>query len=546
MSLRPSVIRQAGQQIIEERISRGDGSTALIRLHSFRASGYILYQRRWTRVGPFTHGCPMDSVFNADLLNSISTEALNAFLQRQRWYGAKSKSITGHTIVDSIVIAHKPAPLALALVAVRFTEGPEEIYQLALSLGEARGAEPGPEEITRVDGGLALYDALSESAAGKALFKAIYSGKTFSGIDGRASVQQNLSIEGSGEARKIEPLDLEQSNSSVVFDDTVFLKFFRKIVFGVNPDFEISRFLTSHPGFHNAPKIFAAFEYNSASTTATLVLLQEYLQALGRGQDIASEIVADYFENSAPASLRAFEHPARQLGHLLGELHLTLASEEGDPAFAPEPIARDAADQWWAIIKQKLDELESSIDKEQEMRRELVRNATAALAALAHVEEAGLKIRIHGDYHLGQVLRTQRGWMILDFEGEPSRPLEERRQKESPLRDVAVMLRSFDYIAHEAMFDQPDHIKSDLESLQRKADRWQSVMREAFLTGYYSVMHDSRVLPASEADRNKIIALFELDRAMTELSYDLNSRPEAAEVGLHSVRRILGLEPGEV
>jgi maltose alpha-D-glucosyltransferase/alpha-amylase len=136
--------------------------------------------------------------------------------------------------------------------------------------------------------------------------------------------------------------------------------------------------------------------------------------------------------------------------------------------------------------------------------------------------------------------------MILDFEGEPSRPLEERRQKESPLRDVAVMLRSFDYIAHEAMFDQPDHIKSDLESLQRKADRWQSVMREAFLTGYYSVMHDSRVLPASEADRNKIIALFELDRAMTELSYDLNSRPEAAEVGLHSVRRILGLEPGEV
>jgi trehalose synthase-fused probable maltokinase len=487
----------------------------------------------------------MDSVFNADLLNSISTDALGAFLQRQRWYGAKSKDITAHTIIDSIVIAHNPTPLALALLEVRFAEGPEEVYQLALSLGEAKGAEPGPEEITRVDGGLVLYDALSERAAGKALFKAICSGKTFSGIDGRASVQQNLSIAGSGEAFKIEPLDLEQSNSSVVFDDKVFLKFFRKVVFGVNPDFEISRFLTSHPGFHNAPKIFAAFEYNSASSTATLALLQEYLQALGRGQDIASEIVTDYFKSSTAESLRAFEHPARQLGQLLGELHLALASEESDPAFAPEHIPHDAADQWWEIIKQKMDELESSMDEEQDVRRELWRNATAALAALAHVEDAGLKIRIHGDYHLGQVLRTQRGWMILDFEGEPSRPLEERRQKESPLRDVAVMLRSFDYIAHEAMLDQPEHIESDRQSLQRKADRWQSVMRGAFLTGYYSVMHDSRVLPAGEADRNKIIALFELDRAITELSYDLNSRPEASDVGLHSVRRILGLEPNE-
>ncbi len=358
-------------------------------------------------------------------------------------------------------------------------------------------------------------------------------------------VQQHMSIARGEDVRFTRPLELEQSNSSVVFDDAIFLKLFRKVVFGINPDFEISRFLTSHPDFHNAPKIFAAFEYSALNSTATLVLIQEYLQALGTGQEIASEILKDYFENATAGSLRAFEHPARQLGLLLGELHLALASEEDDPAFAPEPAARDATDRLWATIKEKMSDLESSISGQKDMSRELWRSATAALAALGPVEDAGLRIRIHGDYHLGQVLRTQKGWMILDFEGEPSRPLEERRRKHSPLRDVAVMLRSFNYVAHEAVFNRSEQPAPDRESLQIKAARWQSLMREAFLTGYYSVMNGSRVLPAGAADRNKLIALFELERAITELSYDINSRPESADVGLQSIKRILGLDRNE-
>jgi maltose alpha-D-glucosyltransferase/alpha-amylase len=161
--------------------------------------------------------------------------------------------------------------------------------------------------------------------------------------------------------------------------------------------------------------------------------------------------------------------------------------------------------------------------------------------SLEPITDPGMKIRNHGDYHLGQVLRRDKGWIILDFEGEPNRPLEERRRKNSPLRDVAIMMRSFSYVAHTIVSERARPDTEDWNTQLRYADQWESAMQAAFLQGYYSHMTDSPLLPAREADRQRLMNVFELDRAITELSYDINSRPDWTHIGLHGIRRILGL-----
>jgi trehalose synthase-fused probable maltokinase len=470
----------------------------------------------------------MHPTLDPEAIGSIPLGALESFLKEQRWYGAKSKKLVEHTAVDVINLESQDVPLAIALIETRFDDDSKETYQLVLS---PRGER---DEI--------LHDALGDPRACLALYEIIRDHDEFAGASGRVRIRRGRGFQKDHfDVSSIEPLDQEQSNSSVVFGDAFFLKLFRNVVFGLNPDFEISLFLMQHPLFNHSPKLYAALEYARPDSSATLAFVQEYIHATGSGIEYASEAVKGYLDNPSPETLRAFAPAAKQLGAILGELHLALASDEESEAFSPEPFTDDNIVEMWSSLSQQLEKLTPCFGDSDDTLLQLWQEVATAFTSLEPITDAGLRVRTHGDYHLGQVLRVNEEWMILDFEGEPNRPLEERRRKNSPLRDVAIMMRSFNYVAHSVVFERAQPGADGWDLQQRHAGEWESAMRDAFLQGYFSLMERSAILPAREADRQRLLNVFELERAITELSYDLDNRPDWTHICLHSIRRILGL-----
>jgi maltose alpha-D-glucosyltransferase/alpha-amylase len=242
---------------------------------------------------------------------------------------------------------------------------------------------------------------------------------------------------------------------------------------------------------------------------------------------------------------------ATTLGRRTAELHLTLASDPSDPAFAPEwidPASLDAlASQMRAHADASLDLLAQKLGTLNDASRahaDAVLAARAALLArfddLRLVSSAGERIRVHGDYHLGQVLRTEEDFVILDFEGEPARSIAERRAKQSPLKDVAGMIRSFGYAAYAALFAFTVHAPEDYAVLEPWADTWEHWAADAFLSGYMATLGQASMLPRDEAARRTLLAAFTLDKALYELGYELNNRPDWVRIPLLGIRKLIG------
>jgi maltose alpha-D-glucosyltransferase/alpha-amylase len=230
-------------------------------------------------------------------------------------------------------------------------------------------------------------------------------------------------------------------------------------------------------------------------------------------------------------------------------MHLALARASG-PAFAPEPLDSSAlralvddmrthAEASLHLLEQRLSTLN---DAGRAQAEAVLASRTAVLARFDEVrtlEQAGARIRIHGDYHLGQVLRTEEDFVILDFEGEPARPIVERRAKQSPLKDVAGMIRSYSYAANAALFAFTVHKPDAFASLETWADAWEHWAAEAFLGGYKATVGNAAILP-SHASRSALLRVFVLDKALYELGYELNNRPEWVRIPLIGIRKIIG------
>lgn len=489
---------------------------------------------------------PAHSVFDLHILGSVATDVFPMFLQRQRWYGAKSKDITRVRLLDVITLALHPIPLAVALLQAQFSEGPEETYQLVISVRSTSGESAAPQDILRLmcaGNSAILYDALGDPRACQKVLEVIGTQSDVAGQRGKVIMKRAPCL-GSGhfEPSTIRPLDVEQSNSSVIFDDTLSLKVFRKIEFGINPDLELNLFLTQQAGFHHIPKSCGAMQYAAQDSLATLAVIQEYVSSEGTGWEAALQAVKDYLNDPNNENLRPFEKKAENLGTMLGELHLTLAGEGQEPAFSPEPVTGADISEWRASIGEQLEQVCSSLAGCEEIMLKLRAVIDKAFDSLEETEGLGLKIRRHGDYHLGQVLNTSRGWMILDFEGEPSRSLEERRRKHTPLHDAAVMLQSFNYAAHTALLERVKPGSDQWREQQLYADAWEMMARRAFLRGYFDAVSDSRILPSRQEDRRKLLEIFELDRIIIEIRYDLDNRPDWIDISLNRIKRILSGE----
>ncbi len=455
-----------------------------------------------------------------EIRRCVDEEELRDWVQQQRWYASKARSVTGIEIVESITLRDDP-PLVLALVETRFGSGTHELYQLPLAI-RPPGEVPHGQSIAHTDH-WAVYDALAEPEQALELMRRIAATDEIETDVGRFSFHPFVDdTESIAEATNVRLMGVEQSNSSVVFDDRIVLKVFRKLEPGLNPELEMLRFLT-YRGFPNIAALHGWYDYEGQAFAATLGVAQAFLPDAIGGWELALDEIL-----TAP---EVFLERMGSLGTVTAQLHNTLASDAGDPAFSPEEPSQEALSLLTATVDEDIERIFLRLPDDDPRLAPIAgrgQDVRERLSSRAQIGVSGRVIRTHGDYHLGQTLYTPRGWVILDFEGEPARPLPERRQKRSPLRDVAGMLRSFAYAtsAIEILLGQKAP-----EDLEQRA-------RQQFLSCYFAAI-DPTLMPGGEAAVNNLLSIFELEKAIYELRYELNNRPDWTPIPVAGIVRLL-------
>jgi maltose alpha-D-glucosyltransferase/alpha-amylase len=345
----------------------------------------------------------------------------------------------------------------------------------------------------------------------------------------------------------------EQSNTSVSFGERLFLKLFRRVQAGVNPDCELNRYLTERAGFHHVPPFAGSIEYEREGVSTTLAMLQGLVTSEGDGWTGALEELYRYYEAWVPRPfpiqapdpreyVGIYLDAAATLGRRTAELHLALAAETDDAAFSPEPLtpehtARLSAD-FHDRAARTLDYLKDNLsrlpDEAVEEAGLVLRRRRELLGGMQQLPPGmgGTRIRVHGDYHLGQVLRVRNDYVILDFEGEPTRSLADRRIKHSPLKDVAGMLRSFSYAAYAALFGYAARRPEAVDQLEPWARLWERSTCAEFLRAYRETVAPGRLLPERPAEAESLLQAYLVDKAMYELRYEFDTRPNWVRIPL--------------
>ncbi len=453
-------------------------------------------------------------------LSALPEDVLSAWLLQQRWFASKSRDIAGVHVVESVPLPMGEDGVAIVVgcVEARFAAGTHEIYQLALALDpEGEGAAP----IAEVDG-VTVVDALADPAAAAAIARLFREEARAESPTAGVSFHWTDEMQRPSGGRDVRPMGAEQSNTSLVFDSALVLKAFRRLEPGDNPELEMLRFLTAR-GFPNIAALGGWYELQSDLMDATLGVVQRYVEGGRDGWELTLDELA-----SAPDGGGVSFH---DLGAVIGAMHAALGSDATDPAFAPEEPSGEGLSLLTATIDEQIERAFLDLPRGNPAlapilgRGEEVRDR---LQLMSHVVAGGKLIRHHGDLHLGQTLRTPDRWVILDFEGEPARPLIERRRKRSPLRDVAGMLRSFAYAASASRILRGAVVP----------ETWEATARERFLDGYVTEV-DAGLLPASEAGVRQLLSIFELEKAVYELRYELNNRPDWVAIPVAGIARLL-------
>jgi maltokinase len=460
---------------------------------------------------------------------ALDSDALGDYIAGQRWFGSKTRERVGAHIVDTGVLREPEPSLVLALVAIRYQPGTHELYQLPLGL---RRHQPWGGVSIGDAGGFTVYDALADPALARELVHLIRAAKPQAAGEGTVEFHQVPGFAALGSELTDARLVLsEQSNSSVIFDEELILKAYRRIEPGVNPELEMLRFLTER-GFANIAALVGWYAYVGKPLEATLGILQEFVSNGLDGWELALDELVE-----APDR---FLGRLRRLGQVTGSMHSLLASEPADPTFSPEQPSLESLGLLTASVDEEIERVFLELPDDLEVlapiagRGEEIRER---LRQLTHAGTTGRVIRHHGDYHLGQTLwapempqpdHARGDWVILDFEGEPARSLPERRRKRSPLRDVAGMLRSFAYAA------------SAVELLRGATapPGWEDRARTEFLDGYMETV-DPTVVPTGREAFDKLLAVFELEKAVYELRYELNMRPDWLSIPVAGIVRLL-------
>jgi trehalose synthase-fused probable maltokinase len=442
----------------------------------------------------------------------LCLEHLPEFLARQRWFGRKAFPIRAVRPVDLVRLpASGGREATLASVEVAFAGVPAEHYLVVVLCGEEGQLAPALEDDQVVQALFGLLRRADQAVTGGSL------------VRGERAPGAQVLLDALPELLPVRRPPVEQSNSSFVLDERVILKVIRRLEPGPSPEYELGRFLATRTSFRATPQLLGAL-FLEGQTQATIATAHEYVQGATDGW----RWLLERYRATAGPTPDDLVAALRELGSCVGELHLALASDPDDPAFAPEPIQQEDLQRWSAGLVGEvgvtLSEATRFFPDLFERRGEIAKRAMR----MAHLRHSGMKIRLHGDLHLGQVLRKDDRWLVFDFEGEPGRGLSQRREKHSPLRDVAGMLRSLAYAA----------AKAELDGAPR-GDRLER-SRAAFLDGYLARVHGSGLLPSEDEDLLGLLHALELEKVLYEIRYEVNNRPGWATIPVSAL-----LNPGD-
>ncbi|PPK84393.1 trehalose synthase-fused probable maltokinase [Neolewinella xylanilytica] len=492
---------------------------------------------------------PFSRLFeDPDFTDALTNVLLPGYLPGQRWFTSKGKSITTCR-VDAVYPVQEDA--GIVTISVDFNDGSRERYQMPLALnftkerrtmyqerfpklilGEITGTGMLADAVPRDDFRARLYEMILNNAEGE------------NGLNAEAG--SALRAAGASTTSTVPAIDT--SNTAIIYDDRFFFKLFRKLGVGLNPDLELVRFLSERTAFDNCPPYGGSLGVGSMENDEeylNLGLMTGKVDNRGDAWELFQQLTEEYFADDDRTVGKHTIDRARQLGERTAEMHRALASAGPDrPDLAPEEMTpayraeiTDAAlrllERQFAQLAEKMDGLPGP---EQVLARRVLGAHGQLNDRLSSLRDRPLEAqltRIHGDYHLGQVLYTDTDFYIIDFEGEPLLTIPERRRKRPPLKDVGGMVRSFHYAAQGQLLLNAERYRG--RDLTERAEAWYREVSANYLDAYFAASGDAPYLPAREEDRRALLNLFILEKAVYEVAYELNSRPAWLAIPLNGV-----------
>lgn len=476
-----------------------------------------------------------------DALWQAIAAGLPPYLDRQRWYADKLRPISGLRLVDLATVEVDGVSILLAIVGIEYEIGDARQYFIPMTVH----CTPTPERVTIATCESSELPCWIQDAISDAVFRQYL-------VDAEA----HLTVSGEHGSFQFEPWTLEgepfhldpttqsaatafeQSNSSITYGDLVIAKLYRRLESGHNIEVDMNRYLANDAGFASVPKLLAAATYRGANGDTPLLLVQQHV---GDHRDTWTALT-DLLRHRTDGSIEFVEG----LGRVTGEMHVALASASRDSPLAAERITHDDVSAWRAAFLRSTEEtdwitgerLQALPDRSRQAAREYLdrHRDWGELSTWFERLEGLFKTRVHGDFHLGQVLVTKDGrLLVVDFEGEPHRPAHERQAKYSPLRDVAGMLRSLNYATGVVA---SSHDVQAFAASRTWLEQWERDARVRFLSAYRAAIVSSPVpiAPADDEDFSKVISALETDKAIYEVRYELSSRPDWAWLPLDSLK----------
>jgi maltose alpha-D-glucosyltransferase/alpha-amylase len=533
-----------------------------------------------------------------DVLHPVRREKLEAILTNwlvtRRWFGSKSKVIQNLKVVEDISLATGGEGVRLLFLQVGYTEGEAETYLLPVTFDTA------PKRRQDADGVICslvtesrgdklrgcLVEATQSASSAGALLDLIRRKKSFHGQAGEISgqiVETDLMQELLGNERlTAQGIGREQSNSSIRFGEKALLKLIRRVEDGPNPELDVGQHLTNMVGFKHAPRLLGAIQYHSKSRKPqTLAVLHQYVASEGDAWGQALDEIAHFFDSimilppeergesvALPEGFGAYTwdipgvvknligsylEKARLIGERTAGMHLALADAQGNPDFEPEEFSelylRSLSHGLLAKASQAIGSLRQGLGRlkpdNQALANKVIGSEARIESFFRRIKDEqfnALRIRVHGDFHLGQMLCAGNDYYIIDFEGEPMRSIGERRLKRSPLKDVAGMIRSYHYAVEAAATGPISRLDLTIEQ-RRELEPWGQFWRDwvvsSFLSSYIPAVREANLIPHEDAEVNHMLQAFLLEKAIYEIDYELNNRPDWVGIPLKGILQIL-------
>ncbi len=549
-----------------------------------------------------THISKMKVAKYEDLFKPVNSKVLinkliRNYIKTCRWFGGKARLIRDIKISEAIHFSFHQENFSWLIIEVVYIEGLPELYQLPLSFASKESESLLRENTTQAliapvtigDTQGVLYDAAYSRLFREAIYEYMVKNKKIKYKNSELAFYVNREFKKAEKADKEEKefhskvLSAEQSNTSIIFNRKYFFKLYRKLDRVVNPDVEILRFLSEKANFNNVPRYMGGIEHRDTGSPAMMIgMMQEMVDNQGDAWDYAGDELSRYFERVLafpdfkeipqlkgnlmdPASFNDLEDGVKELlgitlfervsllAQRTAEMHQALASNLSDPDFEPEAFSlhyqrslysslRSLTRNSYQTLEANMKDIPDSIKGEAIDILKMKNDILQRMRKIHSRKLNSIKIRNHGDFHLGQVLFTGKDFIIIDFEGEPARSFSERRLKRSPLRDVAGMLRSLHYAAYNSLFKLISVRQEDIDILENWAELWYHYSSSIYIKTYIETIKKSNLVPDNQDDLKTMLDTYILEKAVYELNYELNNRPDWVIIPIKGIKYIMKTE----